>query len=207
MEGAWLNSWFSLQNRVYLRDCRDYCALQPDPVYTRRVSTYDYLYDYCQASKFTPYIFLLVQLEPPSAYKHNSNTSICTKFVHTSTNKVKCPINCVTVCSMSFFLSILCPKLKHCFNVTVDARRAPIDYRSFEWRVYSMEWINIQFWDYSTGQRSTQPCRIPFITHSSFFHVAGARYSRTCDGVEPQRAMDGDRWPWRYCEVLAIKYE
>ncbi|KAJ7348938.1 WD40-repeat-containing domain protein [Mycena albidolilacea] len=40
-----------------------------------------------------PYI---IDLLPPKAYPDNSSTSLCTKFVHTSTNKVRCPVNVVT---------------------------------------------------------------------------------------------------------------
>ncbi|KAG8860603.1 pre-mRNA cleavage and polyadenylation factor (CPF) complex subunit [Serendipita sp. 411] len=40
-----------------------------------------------------PYI---IDLLPPAAYPNNSATSLCTKFVHTSTNKVRGPVNCVT---------------------------------------------------------------------------------------------------------------
>ncbi|KAJ8518242.1 hypothetical protein ONZ45_g4667 [Pleurotus djamor] len=35
-------------------------------------------------------------LLPPKAYPENASTSLCTKFVHTSTNKIRCPINVVT---------------------------------------------------------------------------------------------------------------
>ncbi|KAF9228810.1 WD40 repeat-like protein [Gyrodon lividus] len=40
-----------------------------------------------------PYI---VDLLPPIAYPGNSSTSLCTKFIHTSTNKIRCPVNVVT---------------------------------------------------------------------------------------------------------------
>ncbi|TBU26067.1 WD40 repeat-like protein [Dichomitus squalens] len=39
-----------------------------------------------------PYI---IDLLPPKAYPDNPSTSLCTKFVHTSTNKIRCPVNCV----------------------------------------------------------------------------------------------------------------
>ncbi|KLO08066.1 WD40 repeat-like protein [Schizopora paradoxa] len=32
---------------------------------------------------------------PPKAYPENLSTSLCTIFVHTSTNKIRCPMNCV----------------------------------------------------------------------------------------------------------------
>ncbi|KAJ7651873.1 WD40-repeat-containing domain protein [Mycena rosella] len=38
----------------------------------------------------------VIDLLPPKAYPDNSSTSLCTKFVHTSTNKVRCPVNAVT---------------------------------------------------------------------------------------------------------------
>ncbi|KAK0210333.1 WD40-repeat-containing domain protein [Desarmillaria ectypa] len=40
-----------------------------------------------------PYI---INLLPPKAYPDNSSTSLCTKFIHTSTNKIRCPVNIVT---------------------------------------------------------------------------------------------------------------
>ncbi|KAH7928169.1 WD40 repeat-like protein [Leucogyrophana mollusca] len=40
-----------------------------------------------------PYI---IDLLPPIAYPSNSSTSLCTKFIHTSTNKIRCPVNVVT---------------------------------------------------------------------------------------------------------------
>ncbi|KAJ3517471.1 hypothetical protein NLJ89_g479 [Agrocybe chaxingu] len=39
-----------------------------------------------------PYI---IDLLPPKAYPENPSTSLCTKFVHTSTNKIRCPVNVV----------------------------------------------------------------------------------------------------------------
>ncbi|KAF8344126.1 WD40-repeat-containing domain protein [Cantharellus anzutake] len=38
----------------------------------------------------------IIDLLPPKAYSNNSSTSICTKFVHTSTNKIRFPVNVVT---------------------------------------------------------------------------------------------------------------
>ncbi|EDR10859.1 uncharacterized protein LACBIDRAFT_384388 [Laccaria bicolor S238N-H82] len=38
----------------------------------------------------------IVDLLPPKAYPENASTSLCTKFVHTSTNKIRCPVNVVT---------------------------------------------------------------------------------------------------------------
>ncbi|KAI0035021.1 WD40-repeat-containing domain protein [Vararia minispora EC-137] len=40
-----------------------------------------------------PYI---IDLLPPKAYPDNNSTSLCTKFIHTSTNKIRCPVNVVT---------------------------------------------------------------------------------------------------------------
>ncbi|KAF9009515.1 WD40-repeat-containing domain protein [Cyathus striatus] len=40
-----------------------------------------------------PYV---IDLLPPKAYPENPSTSLCTKFVHTSTNKIRCPVNVVT---------------------------------------------------------------------------------------------------------------
>ncbi|KAF8626376.1 hypothetical protein AX15_005026 [Amanita polypyramis BW_CC] len=38
----------------------------------------------------------IIDLLPPKAYPDNCSTSLCTKFVHTSTNKIRCPVNVVT---------------------------------------------------------------------------------------------------------------
>ncbi|KAK1218691.1 pre-mRNA cleavage and polyadenylation factor (CPF) complex subunit [Marasmius sp. AFHP31] len=38
----------------------------------------------------------IIDLLPPKAYPDNTSTSLCTKFVHTSTNKIRCPVNIVT---------------------------------------------------------------------------------------------------------------
>ncbi|KAF8165210.1 quinon protein alcohol dehydrogenase-like superfamily [Crassisporium funariophilum] len=38
----------------------------------------------------------IIDLLPPKAYPENTSTSLCTKFVHTSTNKIRCPVNVVT---------------------------------------------------------------------------------------------------------------
>ncbi|KAF8898228.1 WD40-repeat-containing domain protein [Gymnopilus junonius] len=37
----------------------------------------------------------VIDLLPPKAYPENPSTSLCTKFVHTSTNKIRCPVNVV----------------------------------------------------------------------------------------------------------------
>ncbi|KAI8843125.1 WD40-repeat-containing domain protein [Chytridium lagenaria] len=36
-----------------------------------------------------------LELLPPICYPHNSSTSVATKFVHTSINKIRCPVNVV----------------------------------------------------------------------------------------------------------------
>ncbi|KNZ79943.1 Polyadenylation factor subunit 2 [Termitomyces sp. J132] len=51
-------------------------------------------------SNYVPYMRpsppYIIDLLPPKAYPDNSSTSLCTKFVHTSTNKIRCPVNVVT---------------------------------------------------------------------------------------------------------------
>lgn len=47
----------------------------------------------------------LHQLLPPPAYPDNPSTSILSKYVHTSTNKVRCPINVVRVSLTAVFKS------------------------------------------------------------------------------------------------------
>ncbi|KAH9977083.1 WD40-repeat-containing domain protein [Lactifluus volemus] len=52
-------------------------------------------------SRYVPYIRpsppCIIDLLPPKAYPDNASTSLCTKFIHTSTNKIRCPVNAVTV--------------------------------------------------------------------------------------------------------------
>lgn len=52
-----------------------------------------------QSPRYLPYMRpaapYIIDLLPPKAYPENSSTSLCTKFVHTSTNKIRCPVNCV----------------------------------------------------------------------------------------------------------------
>jgi hypothetical protein len=74
------------------------------PIYTLLLLSTD---PYTQVKKTSPspgYISRLrpappyiIDLLPPVAYPNNASTSLCTKFVHTSTNKVRGPVNCVTV--------------------------------------------------------------------------------------------------------------
>jgi hypothetical protein len=50
----------------------------------------------------------LHQFLPPQAYSTNPSTSIMTKYVHTSTNKIRCPINIVRVGRSSTFWKFSC---------------------------------------------------------------------------------------------------
>eukprot|EP00742_Colponemidia_sp_Colp-10_P006411 GILJ01006869.1.p1 GENE.GILJ01006869.1~~GILJ01006869.1.p1 ORF type:complete len:434 (+),score=42.77 GILJ01006869.1:72-1373(+) len=59
-----------LEDRVHQRDYRDLCALQFH-------------------SRYIP------ELLPSIAYRHRPISSICTKHIHTSINKQKCPINTI----------------------------------------------------------------------------------------------------------------
>ncbi|KAF7306482.1 WD-REPEATS-REGION domain-containing protein [Mycena indigotica] len=43
-----------------------------------------------------PAVPFIIDLYPPKAYRDNASTSLCTKFIHTSTNKIRCPVNVVT---------------------------------------------------------------------------------------------------------------
>ncbi|KAL5512021.1 PFS2 [Sanghuangporus vaninii] len=50
--------------------------------------------------RYTPYIRpappFIIDLLPPAAYPNNPSTSLTTTFIHTSTNKIRCPVNCVS---------------------------------------------------------------------------------------------------------------
>ncbi|CEJ00508.1 hypothetical protein RMCBS344292_14561 [Rhizopus microsporus] len=61
-----------MQERVWIRDKRDIKFLRPDPNF-------------------------IIDLLPPVAYIDNPMNSVTTKFVHTSTNKVRYPVNVVKV--------------------------------------------------------------------------------------------------------------
>ncbi|EPQ58674.1 WD40 repeat-like protein, partial [Gloeophyllum trabeum ATCC 11539] len=54
--------------------------LRPNPTYVPQVR---------------PALPYIIDLLPPKAYPDNASTSLCTKFVHTSTNKIRCPVNVV----------------------------------------------------------------------------------------------------------------
>lgn len=59
-----------LEARIWQRDERDQTWIQPDPSYVHT-------------------------LPPPSAFPKNPSNTVTTKFVHCSTNKVRCPVFCV----------------------------------------------------------------------------------------------------------------
>ena len=70
-----------MKDRVYARDHRDMPSVLP--------------------TGFSQERFMC-----PLGYLSNPASSITSKFVHTSTNKQRCPVNCVVVCFSSFFLKI-----------------------------------------------------------------------------------------------------
>jgi hypothetical protein len=96
---------------MYQRDYRDFHALEPDPAYVRKVclASWQRAPSLCVEADTIAflqvadgvcvcvYIVVAFQLEPPIFWDHNPSTSITTKFVHSSVNQVKCPINCVAV--------------------------------------------------------------------------------------------------------------
>ena len=67
----------------------------------------------------------VINILPPDNYSHSPSSCITTKFVHTSTNKIRCPVNIAKV-----------PVLL----IVVDAGGQEADYRLVEWRVYAVEW-------------------------------------------------------------------
>lgn len=70
-------------NLCYRRECRLSQAL---------------LHTILSSSLSLKFNFLVeIQLLPAKAYMNNLSTSIATKFVHTSTNKIKFPVNVVAV--------------------------------------------------------------------------------------------------------------
>jgi polyadenylation factor subunit 2 len=59
------------ETKMMARSYRDYLAIQPESTF-------------------------VINYLPPSMYMHNPVSSVTTKFIHTSTNKVRCPINALT---------------------------------------------------------------------------------------------------------------
>ena len=57
-------------------------------------------------------LLLTYKVMPAAAYEDNPVTSMCTKFVHTSINKMRCPINAAAVCSL-YFDAFFVPHLLH----------------------------------------------------------------------------------------------
>ena len=86
--------------------------------------------------------FILPQLLPPKAYTDNPSTSLCTKFVHTSTNKIRCPVNVVTVRNSSLTEH----RCTHWSNA-VDTGRPSRAHGLDEWGIYPLEWPHLQLRD------------------------------------------------------------
>ena len=90
-----------------------------------------------------------VQLLPPKAYPNNPTTSLCTKFVHTSTNKIRCPVNCVVVSSPRNTLH----KNLDAEALVVDTRSAANIDRLHKRRVHAVEWADVQLRDHPASPR------------------------------------------------------
>lgn len=114
-------------------------------------------------------VFVL-QLVPPVGMLNNPMNAVTTKFVRTSTNKVKCPVFVIRVRSysltscqvdpvlMCLLLRLLNAALMCALPVSclcpVDSWRSTSGHRSLEWRVHSVERAHVQLWDHSAGKRS-----------------------------------------------------
>ena len=104
-----------------------------------------------------------MQLLPPKAYPDNPSTSLCTKFVHTSTNKIRCPVNCVVVS----------PYTRHhldrthalTFQWTPEARRILTGSTSGEFTL----WNGLTFNFETILQAHDSPVRTMQFTHSGAF--------------------------------------
>lgn len=93
-----------MQHRIIQKHERDVPVVQPWPSYIRSVSAND---------EFTRFLLIRLQVMPSSAYEDNPITSMCTKFVHTSINKMRCPINVAAVRNLlgCYLAPILTPRV------------------------------------------------------------------------------------------------
>lgn len=89
------------------------------------------------------------------AYASDSSTSICEKFVHSSVNKIRSPVNVVKVSSSSFRPSLVPLPLTSDPSrppPAVDARGPSGADRIAEWRVHPLERAGVQLRDHPPGQ-------------------------------------------------------
>jgi polyadenylation factor subunit 2 len=59
------------------------------------VTTRAYAKHYNEYEALQPHEYFVIEMMEPLAYLHEPASSICTKFIHTSINKVRYPINCI----------------------------------------------------------------------------------------------------------------
>ena len=57
--------------------------------------------------------FVCLQLTPPGSLLDVPVNAVTSKFVRTSTNKFRCPIFCVTVCTVPSILRVILMSLRH----------------------------------------------------------------------------------------------
>lgn len=117
------------------------------------------------------------------ALKDNPANSITTKFVRTSTNKMRCPIFCVLW--------------------TPEGRRLVTGASSGEFTL----WNGLTFNFETILQVSETTFHLYFASINTVFVLAGSRHLGEVDGVVAQRSLDGDRGPDGLREVLAKQHE
>lgn len=119
----------------------------------------------------------MIQLLPPS-FSQCVTESVATKFVHTSTNKIRCPINVVKVRQHSNPLDF------HSRHLVESRWKAPSHRLNVGW-IHTMERIDVQLWN----------------------NYASARIGSSLHGLEQEWSMDGHLRPQRLDQILAVQHE
>lgn len=148
---------------------------------------------------------LFKQLLPPKAYLNNSSTSICTKFVHTSTNKIKFPVNVVAV---SHFTPVPWPlafviTLAFCdLQWTPEGRRVLTGSTSGEFTL----WNGLTFNFETILQVSQTHHTIATKIYETFVSL-GARHCDSRLSILPQRFLLDFHRPVWHNQVFPTKHE
>ena len=86
-------------------------------------------------------------------------------------------------------------------RILVDTRWSSFDHWCIQWRVHSLEWVDVQFRDDSSSKSNAD--------HRTAFdgRLLGPRFCCSSNDLVQQRTVDVNRRSQRIREVLAIEYE